>query len=106
MGSTGSGVLADRVTQLEALVNQMAENITFARAPLNAMEPLYDLDVAAALIPMDGQQLRAYLNNHKKEFPKVYRLDKDRRRRRMLPLSAIKYIRKKVLRGPDLGLFV
>lgn len=106
MGQSGSLALKNRVLQLEATVNAMAESITFAQDPTKAIEPLYDLDVAATLIPMEGDRLRNYLNNHKKEFPYVYRLDRDRRRRRMLPLSSIKYIRSKVLRGPDLGMFL
>lgn len=104
--STGSESLTARLTQLEHTVNAMAETILNAKDPTTALEPLYDLEVVAVVVPLELWRVKDYLHNHRHDFPQIYRLDRDRRRRRVLPLSSIRYLRSKVLRGPDLKDFV
>jgi hypothetical protein len=67
----------------------------------NIVDPLFDLKVAAMLIPMRYPSLKKFLCRHKAQFPPRYRLAGDRRRRRLLSASEIKIIRSKVIRGPD-----
>lgn len=90
---------------LEETLNNIAEAYQTSRNPSQAIEPLYDLDVVAQLVPVELDKLKNHLKRHK-EYPRVYRLDKDQRRRRMLPISTIKTIRSHVLRGPDLERFI
>lgn len=63
-------------------------------------ELLFDLQVAAALIPMRYTTLKKFLHRHKAQFPAIYRKAGDTRRRRLLTGSDIIAIRKAVLRGP------
>lgn len=57
------------------------------------VEPLYDLPLAAQLIPMSANGLRKYLSRHRDEFGKRYRKDRQQRLHRMLTASEIKRIR-------------
>jgi hypothetical protein len=66
-----------------------------------SVNPLFDLKVAAMLIPMRYPSLKKFLCLHKAAFPPRYRLAGDRRRRRLLSASEIKTIRCMVIRGPD-----
>lgn len=66
----------------------------------NIVDPLFDLKLAAMLIPMRYTSLKKFLCRHKAAFPPRYRLAGDRRRRRLLSASEIKTIRSKVIRGP------
>ena len=65
-----------------------------------ALDPLFDLQVAAMMIPMRYPSLKKFLCRHKVQFPARYRLDGNRRRRRLLSASEIKTIRSLVIRGP------
>jgi hypothetical protein len=67
------------------------------------VEPLYDLRLAAQLIPMSHDALRQYLISHKEEFSRRYRRDRQRRLHRMLSGSEIRLIRSRILRfkNPD-----
>ncbi|TKB65672.1 MAG: hypothetical protein E8D52_14810 [Nitrospira sp.] len=66
-----------------------------------SVDPLFDLKVAAALIPMRYASLKKFLCRHKAMFPARYRLAGDRRRRRLLSVTGINKIRETVIRGPD-----
>ena len=68
----------------------------------NLVEPVMDLDVAAELIPTTPNRLRDFLYRHRDEYnpTTIYRLDINRRRRRMLRLSDVQKLRKRYLRGP------
>lgn len=67
------------------------------------VEPLYDIKLAAQLIPMAYDALRQYLNNHRHEFLRRYRKDRSRRIHRMLTASEIRAIRSRILifKGAD-----
>jgi hypothetical protein len=65
-----------------------------------AIEPLFDLDLASTLIPMRYNSLKTYLSKHKKQFPARYMLTYGHRRVRMLTATEVKAIRAAVLRGP------
>ena len=74
-------------------------------AMLQAVEPLFDLRLAAMLIPMRLSTLRTFLSRHKAEFPARYRLDGSGHRRvRVLYASEARRIRSMVIRGPLQGL--
>jgi len=64
------------------------------------VEPLYDIGVVADLIPCTEPALRSILYRWKKHFLPRYRLDGQRRRRRLLSADEVKFIRLKILRGP------
>ena len=69
-------------------------------AMLEAVEPLFTLRAAAAIIPMRIATLRTFLSRHKAEFPARYRLDGSGHRRiRLLYASEIWRIRRMVIRG-------
>ena len=65
-----------------------------------AVDPLFDLQLAAMLIPMRYVSLKKFLCRHKAMFPARYRVAGDRRRRRLLSASEIKTISSMVIRGP------
>ena len=57
------------------------------------VEPLYDLQIAYQLIPMQYDSLRKFLSRHKSQFPARYRRTEGRRRIRLLLASEIRTIR-------------
>lgn len=57
------------------------------------VEPLYDLVLAAAIIPMSHDALRRYLSKHRDDFPRRYRQDQQKRLHRQLTASEIRQIR-------------
>lgn len=64
------------------------------------VEPVYDLPVSCALIPMEYNNLKSFLSRHKGEFPPRYKLvGAGHRRMRMLYAREIIRIRQQVLRG-------
>ncbi len=67
------------------------------------VEPLYDLQVAAQLIPMQAPSLRKLLSRHKAQFPARYRRSTGRRRIRLLSATEIRTIRPMVVHAitPD-----
>jgi hypothetical protein len=70
-------------------------------AMLQAVEPLFDVRLAAMLVPMRHSALRTLLSRHKAEFPARYRLDGSGHRRvRVLYASEVRRIRAMVIRGP------
>ncbi|MDR4493756.1 MAG: hypothetical protein R3B74_04915 [Nitrospirales bacterium] len=78
---------------------QMIEWVHFERSgyfPL-PVEPLYDLKVAANLIPMHYPSLRKLLSRHKAQFPARYRRSTGGRRIRLLSASEIRRIRPMVI---------
>jgi len=79
---------------------QMIEWIHLSKAqyfPL-PVEPLYDLQVAAMLIPMQVASLRKFLSRHKARFPARYRRsDSCHRRIRLLSATEIRTIRPMVV---------
>ena len=66
----------------------------------SAVDPLFDLQLAAMLIPMRYNSLKKFLCRHKALFPARYRVAGDRRRRRLLCATEINKIRSIVIRGP------
>ena len=66
------------------------------------LEPLYDIQLAAPLIPMSQVGLRGYLSRHKADYPRRYRKDRHRVLHRMLTASEIRRIRKDVIRFKNL----
>ena len=65
------------------------------------LEPLFDLVLAAELIPMRPASLRVHLCRRRDQYPARYRFDgMPRFRIRVLSASEIKRIRSQVLRGP------
>lgn len=64
------------------------------------IQPLYDMKLAADLIPCTYTALCKFLSNHRKEFLARYRIDTNRRRIRLLSATEIVYVRSKLLRGP------
>lgn len=64
------------------------------------IQPLFDLDLSSALIPMRYTTLRTFLSKHKAEFPARYVLTKSHRKIRLLTADEVKQIRRAVLRGP------
>jgi hypothetical protein len=70
-------------------------------AMLQAVEPLFDLRLAAMLVPMRVSALRTLLSRHKTDFPARYRLEGSGHRRvRVLYASEVRRIRAMVIRGP------
>ena len=67
------------------------------------VEPLYDLQVAAMLIPMQAPSLRKLLSRHKARFPDRYRRSTRGRRIRLLSATEIPTIRPMVVHSltPD-----
>jgi hypothetical protein len=64
------------------------------------VEPLYGLQVAAALVPMDYNSLKSFLSRHKAMFPARYTLlGPGHRRARMLYAREIILIRERIFRG-------
>lgn len=66
--------------------------------------PMYDMRVAAELIPCSYEAIKAYISRNKAEYPARFRVyeDEHRRRRRVRVLSSreILQIRANKLRGP------
>ncbi len=66
------------------------------------VEPLYDLQVVATLLPMHPASLRKLLSRHKAAFPARYRLsDSCHRRIRLLSATEIRRLRAMVVREPN-----
>ncbi len=64
------------------------------------LEPLFDLRLAAELIPMQATSLSVHLSRHREKYPPRYRLEGPAHRRvRLLTASEIRQIRVAVLRG-------
>lgn len=64
------------------------------------VEPLYDLQVAATLLPMRVDSLRKWLSRNARYFSPRYRLQgRMHRKIRLLSATEIKFIRSKALRG-------
>ena len=86
--------LAARVAALERRVRALEEE-PLVELPV---EPLFNLDVAAVLIPMTYDALRSFLSRHKNEFPARYRRQGSGHRRvRLLLASEIRTIRERTL---------
>jgi hypothetical protein len=85
------------------MINELWEKYHNLEKMFQPLEPLFDLDVAAQIVPMELDSLKYQLNlgEAKLDFPKIYRLDKDRRRRRVLRARDIRNLRERTLRGPD-----
>jgi hypothetical protein len=66
----------------------------------DVIQPLFDLDMASALIPMRYSSLKTYLSKHKAQFLPRYMLTHGHRRIRLLTGQEIQAIRAAVLRGP------
>lgn len=64
--------------------------------------PLYDLGLAAQLIPCTRVALYQHLSTHKADYPPVYRREGTGRRVRLLTGDEIRRIRSRMLRGPGL----
>jgi hypothetical protein len=63
------------------------------------VEPLYELAVAAVLIPCSLNTLKFKLQQHKDIFePPYYRLDSEHRRHRMITASQVRWLREKMIR--------
>jgi hypothetical protein len=86
--------LKDRVDALERRVQALE-----AAPPMELpVEPLFDLGLAAALIPMSYDALRSFLSRNKAEFPARYRRQGSGHRRvRLLLASEIRSIRERTL---------
>lgn len=97
--------IEERLTHLEWVVQTMQENVAAAQNPLQIVQPLYELDVIAALVPIELDRLKDHLKRFK-DYTRVYRKDRSRRLRRMMTLDDIRKIRTRTLRGPDLGKFI
>lgn len=65
------------------------------------VEPLYDITLAAQLIPMSREAMRQYLHKHRHEFERRYRRDKQKRLHRMVTAGEIRLIRSRILRFKD-----
>lgn len=65
------------------------------------VEPLYDLALAAQLIPQTPDALRKYLSTHSHEFQRRYRRDRQKRLHRMLTASEIRLIRSRIIKFKD-----
>jgi hypothetical protein len=68
------------------------------------LEPLFDLKLAAELVPMRYESLRAYLSKNRAAFPARYRFGTSHRRIRLLSATEIQRIRGQVLHGPGKAL--
>lgn len=69
----------------------------------SGIEPLYDLKMAAYLIPMRLDTLKKCLGRHRSSFPPLYRLQgRMHRRIRVLSASEIKLVRALSLRGKSI----
>lgn len=88
----------DSVNPLDAVFLHPSFHTLRCARPL-PVEPLYDLQLAAALIPTTYTGLKAYLQRYRKYLPSRYRLDYKHRRHRLLYASEIAFIRSKLLRG-------
>jgi hypothetical protein len=68
--------------------------------PLLPAEPLYDLQLAAALLPCSAGALRTHLYRHRAEYPARYRRQGSGHRRvRLLFGREIEQVRRQLLRG-------
>lgn len=72
--------------------------------PATGIEYLWDLQLAAAIVPMSYEALKQFLKRKKSEYPARYRIQRYRGTRRtsrvrLLYTSEIHRIRKYVLRG-------
>ena len=97
--------MTDNPTPTPPSNTQMIEWVHLNKAqyfPL-PVEPLYDLQVAAMLIPMQAPSLRKLLSRHKARFPARYRRSTGSRRIRLLSATEIRTIRPMVVHSltPD-----
>ena len=72
------------------------------------LEPLYDLSIAAALIPCSLQRLKNFLKYQRRRhlFPGRYRIDPARRRIRLLYAREIHAARRQILKRWRFGVLV
>ncbi len=97
--------MTDNPTPTPPPDTQMIEWVHLSKAqyfPL-PVEPLYDLQVAAMLIPMQVASLRKLLSRNKAQFPARYRRSTGGRRIRLLSATEIRTIRPMVVHSitPD-----
>ena len=92
-GETEGWVQREEITRLAAEVEALKQRLL-------PVDPLFDLQVAATLIPMHYDLLIRFLSRHKDNYPALYRMERNRTRRRLLSGEEIKRIRQRVLRGP------
>ncbi len=88
-------------TNMEAPIVQVTGSVEM-QIPLPVM-PLYDIKLAAQLIPCKFVTLMRYLQRHKQHFPAIYRRAGHPRRIRMLTAPQIQRIRAGMLKGPGLA---
>jgi len=77
----------------------MEGRCTSCHQPLLPAEPIYDLQLCAVLIPCSPGALRTFLWRNRAGFPARYRLDPERRRRRVLTPSEVDRARRHFVRG-------
>lgn len=65
--------------------------------------PLYDLSLAAELIPCTVVALRKHLSTFKGDYPPIYRRERCGRKVRLLTAREIAKIRSRMLRGPGVS---
>lgn len=88
------------VKKLNSASKLRGEVCTKCGAEADAIQPLFDLDMASSLIPMRYNSLKTYLSKNKELFPARYMLTHGHRRVRMLTGAEVKAIRAGLLRGP------
>ena len=93
---------SDGKPPIYAQVEHLTNEIEKLKKQFIPLEPLLDLDIASRLIPLEYDRLQQFLRTRKHQFPAVYRMTRQRHRRRVLSASEIKKIRSMVLRGPGL----
>lgn len=97
--------IEERLTRVEHICNVLVSEVDAAKHPHHILEPVFELDVVATLVPLEFDRLKEHLKRNK-DYTRLYRKGRDRRLRRLLPISDIKKIRSRVLRGPDLEKFI
>lgn len=68
------------------------------------LEPLFDLKLAAELVPMRYESLRAHLSKNREVYLARYRYGTSHRKIRLLSATEIQRIRGQVLHGPGKAL--
>jgi hypothetical protein len=84
---------------------ETGEVLLMGTATVDQMLPvpwLYDISVAADLLPMTIDQLRRFLRRHRDEFPQRFRKRNDRRWVRVLLADEIRAIRRRYVKGKAL----
>lgn len=85
-------------------LDRILKRVEDLEAKISPIEPLLDLEMSSRLIPYKLSSLRSLLKENKDLFPPIYKLNHERKRIRLLPVSHIRKIRKMVLRGEGVGL--